>query len=244
MAESSPRVVLVTGGTRGIGRAIAARFAADGDRVAICGRALETTQAAAEDLGGGVVGFGADMGDSASVEALVAAVTENLGPIGVLVNNAGLTRDGLLMRMKDDDWDAVLHANLRGAFQCCRAAVRGMIKQRYGRIINLSSIVGVRGQGGQANYAAAKAGIIGFTKSVAQELGSRNITANVVAPGYIATDMTADLKPEQTEAIVNQVPLKRGGTPEDVAGVVQFLASDAASYITGAVIPVDGGLGM
>mgnify|MGYP002619891755 CR=1 FL=1 len=244
MRDTSNRLVLVTGGTRGIGRACADFFAANGDAVAICGRDLDGAQAAAKEMGGGVTGFQCDMAEPAQIEKLIADVTEQLGPISVLVNNAGLTKDGLLMRMKDEDWDAVMNANLRGVFQCCRAAIRGMIKQRHGRIINLSSIVGVRGQGGQANYAASKAGIIGFTKSMAQELGSRNITANVVAPGYIQTDMTAAFKPEQAEAITNQVPLKRAGTPGDVAGVVHFLASDAAAYITGAVIPVDGGLGM
>ena len=244
MTDSNQRVVLVTGGTRGIGRACAERFAASGDAVAICGRNLESAQAAATEIGAGVTGFQADMADPKQIEKLIADVTEQLGPITVLVNNAGLTRDGLLMRMKDDDWDAVMNANLRGVFQCCRAAVRGMIKQRHGRIVNLSSIVGVRGQGGQANYAASKAGVIGFTKSLAQELGSRSITANIVAPGYIQTDMTAAFKPEQAKAITNQVPLKRAGTPADVAGVVHFLASEDAAYITGAVIPVDGGLGM
>jgi 3-oxoacyl-[acyl-carrier protein] reductase len=184
------------------------------------------------------------VGDSEAVAAMVKEVEAAFGPVAVLVNNAGITRDGLLMRMKDADWDAVLQTNLAGTFYFCRACARGMLKQRRGRIINMSSVIGVHGQAGQANYAAAKAGLIGFTKSLAQELGSRGVTANVVAPGYIATDMTAVMTDEQTAAIVDRVPLGRTGTVEDIAGTVRFLASDAAGYITGAVIAVDGGLGM
>jgi 3-oxoacyl-[acyl-carrier protein] reductase len=238
------KVVLITGGTRGIGKSCAQHFSKAGATVAICGRALETAQQAATQIGGNTHGFAASIGDSAAADALIKDVTEKFGPISVLVNNAGITKDGLVLRMKDDDWDAVLRTNLTGAFHCCRAAARGMIKQRHGRIINISSIIGLRGQAGQCNYAAAKAGLIGFSKSLAQELGSRNVTVNVVAPGYIDTDMTAAIPEDMKNAIVKNVPLGRTGSGDDVAGAVCFLASDAAAYITGAVLTVDGGLAM
>lgn len=248
MSELEGKVALVTGGTRGIGRACAAALASEGVRVALCGRNPDTAASAADELAqetsGELRGFGCDIADPDAVSGMVKAVGESLGPITILVNNAGITRDGLLMRMKDDDWSAVLQTNLTGTFHCCRAVARDMVKQRWGRIINISSIIGVRGQGGQTNYAAAKAGIIGFSKSLAQELGSRNITVNVVAPGYIETDMTAALPENLRDAIVKRVTLGRTGTCEDVSGVVRFLASDAAAYITGAVIQVDGGLAM
>lgn len=237
-------VVLVTGGTRGIGRACAERFAAEGAKVALCGRNADQANAAAGEIGRGARGYACDISDTASVDALIAEVTEDLGPVQVLVNNAGITRDGLLMRMKDADWDDVIATNLGGTFHLCRATARGMLKQRAGRIINMTSIVGVRGQGGQTNYSAAKAGIIGFTKAYAQEVASRGITVNCVAPGLIKTDMTAELGDETIDKVVAQIPLKRAGTPEDVAGVVAFLASEDASYLTGVVLPVDGGLGM
>jgi len=244
VSDLAGKVVLVTGGTRGIGRECAKAFAEAGAKVALCGRSQETAAAAAEAIGGDTHGFQADIGDPEAVDALVKNVADTLGPIAVLVNNAGITRDGLLMRMKNEDWSAVISTNLDGMFYCCRAVARGMLKLRWGRIINISSIIGVRGQAGQTNYAAAKAGAIGFTKSLAQELAPRGVTANVVAPGYIETDMTAALNDEQRQTIVKNVPLGRVGTPADIAPVVTFLAGEAASYITGAVIQVDGGLAM
>jgi 3-oxoacyl-[acyl-carrier protein] reductase len=180
----------------------------------------------------------------AQAAALVEAVERDFGQLDILVNNAGLTRDNLLMRLKDDDWDAVLNANLRGAFATCRAASRGMMKRRWGRIINVASVVGLTGNKGQANYAASKAGLIGMTKSIAKELGSRNILANVVAPGFIETDMTAAMTPEARQALSAGIPLERLGTPEDVAGMVAVLASDLAGYVTGQVFVVDGGMVM
>lgn len=248
MSDGEQRVVIVTGGTRGIGRACVEHFARAGDAIAFCGRNEESVAAAqkeiAESTGGAVQGLAVDIGDPEAVNEMVASVTDSLGPPQVLVNNAGLTRDGLLMRMKDADWDSVMKTNLDGAFYCCRAVVRGMIKQRYGRIVNLSSIVGLHGQGGQTNYAAAKAGIIGLTKSIAQEVASRNITANVVAPGYIETDMTAEFSEKAVEELTKRTPAGRPGTAEEVASAVAFLASDDARYITGHVLSVDGGLGM
>jgi len=175
---------------------------------------------------------------------LFAHVQEDLGPVGILVNNAGLTQDGLLARMKDEQWRSVIEANLGGAFYACRAAARQMLKQRYGRIINITSIVGLHGQAGQTNYSAAKAGLIGFTKAYAQEVGSRNITVNAIAPGYIATDMTAGIGEDTVRALIERIPLRRAGLPQDVAAAAAFLASEDAAYITGAVLCVDGGLGM
>jgi 3-oxoacyl-[acyl-carrier protein] reductase len=189
-------------------------------------------------------GFACDVGDTASVTALVGAVEESFGQLDILVNNAGITRDNVLFRMKDDDWDAVLAANLRGAFASIRAAARGMMKRRWGRVINIASVVGLVGNKGQANYAASKAGLIGLTKSVAKELASRNVLANVVAPGFIETDMTAAMTPEARAMLSQQIPLERLGTPADIAGMVAFLASDHASYITGQVLVVDGGIVM
>jgi 3-oxoacyl-[acyl-carrier protein] reductase len=244
MERFAGRVVLVTGGTRGIGRACAQRFAAEGASVALCGRNAEAAEAAAAGIGPGVMGYACDIASSESVDRLVRQVSEDFGPIQILVNNAGVTSDGLLMRMKDEQWSSVLATNLDGAFYTCRAVARGMLKARYGRIVNISSIVGVRGQGGQANYSAAKAGLLGFTKAYAQEVASRNITVNAVAPGYIETDMTAGLGERTIQTILERVPMHRAGRPEDVAGVVSFLASDDAAYITGAVITVDGGLAM
>jgi len=244
MARFEGKVVLVTGGTRGIGRACAEAFAKEGAKVAICGRNRETAEQAAAAIGGTVKGYGCPMDDSASVKQLLAAVAADLGPVSVLVNNAGITRDGLLMRMKDEDWRAVIETNLNGAFYACRAAARDMVKQRYGRIVNISSVVGLHGQGGQTNYAASKAGLIGFTKAYAQEVASRNITVNAVAPGYIATDMTANLDEASLKALLNRVPLGRPGASSEIAAAVLFLASEEAGYITGAVLSVDGGLGM
>lgn len=248
MSEFRERTVLVTGGTRGIGRSIAAAFAREGARVAICGRHTETAESAAREIaaetGGEVRGFGCDVGNGEAVDAMVKAVNTAFGPVYVLVNNAGITRDGLLMRMKSDDWSAVLDTNLTGAFLFCRAVARDMIKQRAGRIINVSSIIGIRGQGGQSNYAAAKAGLIGFTKALAQELAPRNITVNVIAPGYIDTDMTAGFSDDVRKELLERIPLKRVGTGDDIAAAAKFLASEGASYITGSVLQVDGGLAM
>lgn len=237
------RVALVTGSTRGIGRAIAESLIGCGAKVAIVGRDAAKADEVSAAIGG-AGGFGCDIADPASVEALIAQVEKGVGGIDILVNNAGLTRDGLLLRMKDDDWDAVLNANLRGAFVAIRTTSRGMIKRRWGRIINIASVVGLVGNKGQANYAASKAGLIGLTKSVAKELASRNVLANVVAPGFIETDMTAAMTPDARTMLSQQIPLERLGTPTDVAGVVAFLASNAASYITGQVIVVDGGMVM
>ncbi|MFL5560074.1 MAG: 3-oxoacyl-[acyl-carrier-protein] reductase [Gemmatimonadaceae bacterium] len=238
------RVALVTGSTRGIGRAIATTLASSGARVAIVGRERARAEDAAAQLGGEARGFSCDVSDTASVAALVEEVEKSFGSLDILVNNAGLTRDNLLLRIKDADWDAVLDANLRGAFASIRAASRGMMKRRWGRIINIASIVGIMGNKGQANYAASKAGLIGLTKSVAKELGSRNILCNAVAPGFIETDMTAAMTPDARAALSAQIPLERLGKPEDIAGTVAFLASEHAAYITGQVFVVDGGMVM
>ncbi|CAG0928739.1 partial 3-oxoacyl-[acyl-carrier protein] reductase, partial [Planctomycetaceae bacterium] len=238
------RTALVTGSTRGIGRAIAGTLADCGARVAVVGRDLEKARIAAASIGGGAQGFACDISDTAQVNALVESVETAFGSIDILVNNAGLTRDNILLRLKDDDWDTVIDANLRGAFATIRAATRGMMKRRWGRIINISSVVGLVGNKGQANYAASKAGLIGLTKSVAKEFASRNILANVIAPGYIVTEMTQAMTPEAQAAMSSQIPLERLGDPRDVANVVAFLASEHAGYITGQVIVVDGGLVM
>ena len=222
------RTALVTGSTRGIGRAIAETLTDAGARVAVVGRDQAKAAEVAAAIGGSAQGFGADVSDPASVVALVEAVEAAFGQIDILVNNAGLTRDNILFRIKDDDWDMVLDANLRGAFVAIRAAARGMMKRRWGRIINIASIVGITGNKGQANYAASKAGLIGLTKSVAKELGSRNILVNAVAPGFIETDMTAAMTPEARAALSGQIPLDRLGSPQDIAGTVAFLASEHA----------------
>ena len=242
--DLTDRVALVTGSTRGIGRAIAEALAAAGARVAVVGRDLPRAERAATEIGRGAKGFACDVSDTAAVSALVTDVEASFGAIDILVNNAGLTKDNLIMRLKDEDWDTVIDANLRGAFASIRAASRGMMKRRSGRIINISSVVGVIGNRGQANYAASKAGLIGLTKSVAKELASRNILCNAVAPGFIATDMTAALGPEQRQALERQIPLERLGSPADIASAVVFLASDHAAYITGQVLVVDGGMVM
>ncbi|NUQ11541.1 MAG: 3-oxoacyl-ACP reductase FabG, partial [Gemmatimonadaceae bacterium] len=200
--------------------------------------------AVAAGIGGGAQGFACDIADVAQVNALVESVEKAFGSLDILVNNAGLTRDNILLRLKDDDWNAVIDANLRGAFATIRAATRGMMKRRWGRIINISSVVGLTGNKGQANYAASKAGLIGLTKSVAKEFASRNILANVIAPGFIETDMTAAMTPDARAAMAGQIPLERLGTAQDVANAVAFLASEQAAYITGQVLVVDGGLVM
>ena len=233
------KTALVTGGSRGIGRAIAAGLAAAGADVVVGYRSAghEAEQVAAE-IGGRAVQ--ADVSDSDDARRLV----EQAGDLDILVNNAGVTRDGLLMRMPDEDWRTVLETNLGGVFHTCRAASRGMLRRRSGAIVNVSSVVGVHGNPGQTNYGAAKAGIIGFTKSLARELGNRGVRANVVAPGYISTRLTEELPDDLKQAMLQNTPLGRFGSPEDVAGAVRFLCSDEASFITGEVLLVDGGLGM
>ena len=242
--DLSGKNALVTGSTRGIGRAIAEAFAESGARVAVVGRDQERANEAAGAIGHGAVGFAADVSDTAAVTKLVEDVEKAFGSIDILVNNAGITRDNIVMRLKDEDWDAVQNANLRGAFASIRAVSRGMMKRRAGRIINVASIVGLIGNKGQANYAASKAGLIALTKSVAKELGSRNILINAVAPGFIETEMTAKMTPEARDALGKQIALERLGTVQDVAAMVTFLASDLASYITGQVFVVDGGMVM
>lgn len=242
--DLSGRSALVTGSTRGIGRSIAETLAGCGAKVAVVGRDRARADEVAKQLPGTAKGFACEVSDVGSVTKLVEDVEKELGAIDILVNNAGLTRDNLLMRLKDDDWDAVIDANLRGAFVATRAATRGMMKRRWGRVINIASIVGIVGNKGQANYAASKAGLIGLTKSVAKELASRNVLANAVAPGFIETDMTAAMTPDARTALAQQIPLERLGTPNDIAGIVGFLASDYATYITGQVIVVDGGMVM
>lgn len=237
------RVALVTGSTRGIGNAIAKTLVECNAKVAVVGRDPAKAKEVASSIGA-AGGFGCDIASPESVEQLIADVEKEIGPIDILVNNAGLTKDNILFRLKNEDWDAVLDANLRGAFVAIRAASRGMIKRRWGRIINIASVVGIVGNKGQANYAASKAGLIGLTKSVAKELASRNVLANVVAPGFIETDMTSAMTPEARTTLSGQIPLERLGTPADIAGAVAFLASDAAAYITGQVIVVDGGMVM
>jgi 3-oxoacyl-[acyl-carrier protein] reductase len=242
--DLSGRVALVTGSTRGIGREIATTLASCGARVAVVGRDATRATEAAKAISQNARGYAADVADSAQVASLVETVERDFGSLDILVNNAGLTKDNILLRLKDDDWDAVLAANLRGAFASVRAAARGMMKRRWGRIINISSIVGLIGNKGQSNYAASKAGLIGFTKSVAKEFASRNILANVIAPGFIETDMTSAMTVEARAAMSAQIPLERLGTPKDIAGVAAFLSSEHAAYITGQVFVVDGGLVM
>jgi 3-oxoacyl-[acyl-carrier protein] reductase len=232
-------LALVTGGSRGIGRAIALELGRAGAEVVVGYRTgRDEAEAVAEEIGGRAVE--ADVSDAESAAALVEAA----GDVDVLVNNAGLTRDGLLVRMSDEDWRTVIDTNLSSVFYTCRAAARPMMRKRSGTIVNISSIVGVHGNWGQTNYAASKAGIIGFTKSLARELGSRNVRANVVAPGYVTTQLTDVLPEEATQAMLTNTPLGRLGDPEDVAGAVRFLCSDAAKFVTGDVLLVDGGLGM
>ncbi|MFI5234906.1 MAG: 3-oxoacyl-[acyl-carrier-protein] reductase [Gemmatimonadales bacterium] len=236
------KTAFVTGSTRGIGRAIATALHQAGAKVAILGREQARAEVVAAEIGERARGFACDVGDGASILAAVGAVEKGLGPVDILVNNAGITRDNLLLRMGDDEWDTVLDANLKGAFRTVKAVLKGMMKRGGGRIINVTSIVGLTGNKGQANYAASKAGLIGFTKSVAKEYASRNILANCVAPGFIETDMTAALPPEARAALLKEIALERLGRPEDVAGAVLFLASDLAAYVTGQVLVVDGGM--
>jgi 3-oxoacyl-[acyl-carrier protein] reductase len=234
--ESNGRSVLVTGGNRGIGRAIAQAFLDLGDRVAVTTRSGGAPE--------GALDVRCDVTDPASVDAAFATVEAAHGPVEILVANAGITKDTLVLRMSDDDWSAVLDTNLTGAFRFARRAAKGMLRLKRGRIVFISSVVGLLGSAGQVNYAASKAGLVGMARSLARELGSRSITANVVAPGFVETDMTDVLTDEQKAAIRGQVPLGRYATPQEIAAAVTWLASDGGAYVTGAVIPVDGGLGM
>ncbi|MEI7866736.1 MAG: 3-oxoacyl-ACP reductase FabG [Candidatus Methylumidiphilus sp.] len=243
----SSQIAVVTGASRGIGRAIAFRLAAAGHFVI----GTATTEVSAEAIGkalaeAGLKGVGRtlDVADGEAVESFIKAVTDEFGAPAILVNNAGITRDNLLMRMKDDDWDAIIQTNLTSVYRLSKAVLRGMTKARFGRIVNITSVVGATGNAGQANYAAAKAGIIGFTKSLAKELGSRNVTVNAVAPGFIDTDMTRSLPEGQKKALLGQIPLGRLGQPEEIAGAVAFLCSPDGGYITGETLHVNGGMFM
>jgi 3-oxoacyl-[acyl-carrier protein] reductase len=236
------RTAFVTGSTRGIGRAIAEQLHAAGAKVAVVGRSQETAAAVAAEIGEHARGFACDVTQPDSIRAAIAACEAELGPIDILVNNAGLTRDNLLLRLGQAEWDEVLAANLTGAFVSTQAVIKGMMKRRFGRIINITSVVGVTGNAGQANYAASKAGLIGFSKSVAKEYAARGVLVNCVAPGFIETDMTAALPETARAALLESIPLGRLGAPGDIAGAVTFLASDMGAYITGQVLVVDGGM--
>jgi 3-oxoacyl-[acyl-carrier protein] reductase len=246
--DLSGRVALVTGASRGIGRAIASTLAQAGAAVVVNYReqqqAADEVVAAIQASGGTALAAQADISNSTDVERLLKTTLDTYGHIDILVNNAGITRDGLLLRMKEEDFDTVVQTNLRGAYLCTRAALRPMMKQRSGRIINITSVVGLLGNPGQANYAAAKAGLIGFTRSVAREVASRNITANAIAPGFIVTEMTGKLDEAAQQAVLGAIPLQRLGQPQDVANLACFLASDMAAYITGQTLSVDGGMAM
>ena len=238
------RVIVVTGASRGIGLAIARRCVAGGARAALIARDVERVTPVASELGGGARAYGCHVEDADEVQKTIAAVQADLGAVHGLVNNAGITRDGLLARMSSEAWDEVLRVNLTGTFNWTRAVAKVMMRQKFGRIVNITSVVGQMGNAGQANYAASKAGIIGLTKAAARELASRNITVNAVAPGFIATAMTQDLDEKAQENLVRQIPLQRLGTPDDVAGVVAFLLGEEAAYMTGQVVNCDGGMWM
>ena len=248
MMNFAGKAAVVTGGSRGLGRAVCLELAKGGANVVFCyagnEAAAKETTAACEALGAKALAVQCDVAKADEVKALMDAAVKEFGRIDILVNNAGITRDGLLMMMKEEDFDAVIAANLKGTFLCMKAVSRIMMKQRYGRIVNLSSVVGLRGNAGQVNYAASKAGVVGMTKSLAKELASRGVTVNAVAPGFIATDMTAAMTDAAKEATLASIPLQRLGAPEDVAHAVAFLASDEAAYVTGQVLCVDGGMAM
>ncbi len=247
MSELDGQIAVVTGAGRGIGRAIALKFSAAGADVACVSRTEANSQKVADEikaLGRNAWAYAVDVADAEAVGACAKQISSDCGKIDVLVNNAGVTRDGLLMRMSDEDWDTVLNTNLKGAFNFVKVFTRPLIKQKAGRIINVASVIGLIGNAGQANYAASKAGLIGFTKSVARELASRGVTANVIAPGFIETDMTSVLSDEQKEGILKEVPLGRLGQGDDIANAALFLAGNGAGYITGQVLTVDGGMVM
>jgi 3-oxoacyl-[acyl-carrier protein] reductase len=247
MGQLDGQIALVTGAARGIGQAIALKLAADGADLALCDLTaewLEDTAAKAKALGRRVECYSVDVSNGDAVNETVKTIEKDFGQIDVLVNNAGITKDGLLMRMSEDDWDAVLNVNLKGVFLFTKAAMRGMMKKRSGSIVNIASIIGLIGNAGQANYAASKGGVIAFTKTVARELSSRNIRCNAIAPGFIRTKMTEELSEEVQQKMLTQIPLNRFGDPEDVANVVAFLAGNASSYVTGQVISTCGGMVM
>ncbi|MEM7163995.1 MAG: 3-oxoacyl-[acyl-carrier-protein] reductase [Planctomycetota bacterium] len=236
--------VIITGGSRGIGEQVARAFASSGARVAILARNEEKAKEAAAAIPGDVSAWGLDVADEAAVNEVFGQILEQWDGCDVLVNNAGITRDKLVPMLKADEWDQVMNTNLRGTFLCARAVLRAMLKQRSGRIINITSVVGLNGNAGQANYSASKAGIIGFTKSLAREVASRSVTVNCIAPGLIDTDMTQALNDKQREQIMGQIPMKRFGTGDEIAAATQFLAGEGATYITGEVLRVDGGMAM
>ena len=242
------RTAIVTGAARGIGKAIAETLAARGANIAVVDLQMDLAEEAANEIaaktGREVIALEADVSDQASVKAMVKSAIEKFGKIDILVNNAGITRDGLIMRMKEADWDMVLDINLKGAFNCAQALTRPMMKARYGRVINITSVSGVTGQAGQTNYSSSKAGLIGFTKALAKELGSRNITVNAIAPGFIETVLTVDLPEEIRDFSMKMTPMARFGQPEDVANAVAFLAAEESSFITGVTLQVDGGMVM